>query len=166
MPGSTGMALSAMTKGTKVSKSLSHTFLGDYRLSTDGQSANHINHTKEHSVETFDDLYVAVWVQDLTTKEILQSELIPVNNASNENIEAEAKVFPNPSNDAFQVVVDRLASETAKVQVTNISGQVVYTGEMSNGKAQINTANWNTGLYLVTVEGANYHYSTKVMVRH
>ncbi len=166
MPGATGMTLSPMTKDTKVSKSLSHTFNGYYRLPANGLDSNHINHTKENSVETFDDLYVAVWVQDLTTKEILQSELIPVNNASNENIEAEAKVFPNPSNDAFQVVVDRLASETAKVQVTNISGQVVYTGEMSNGKAQINTANWNTGLYLVTVEGANYHYSTKIMVRH
>ncbi len=107
-----------------------------------------------------------MWVQDLTTKEILQSEVIPVNNASNENIEAEAKVFPNPSNDAFNVVIDRLASENAKVQVTNISGQVVYEGSMINGKSSINTATWNTGVYMMSVEGANYHYSTKVMVRH
>lgn len=166
MPGATGMSLSPMTKGTKVSKSMSHTFQGDYRLSTDGQTANHINHTKEHSVETFDDLYVVVWVQDATTKEVLQSEVIAVNNASNENIEAEAKIFPNPSNDAFQVVVDRLASETAKVQVTNVAGQIVYEGSMENGKTQINTAAWNTGVYLISVEGANYHYSTKLMVRH
>lgn len=166
MPGATGMTLSPMTKGTKVSKSLSHTFEGDYRLSTDGQTANHIIHTKEHSVETFDDLYVVVWVQDATTKEVLQSELIPVNNASNNNIEAEAKVYPNPSNDAFQVVVDRLASETAQIQITNVAGQVVYTGTMENGKAQINTAAWNTGVYMMSVEGANYFYSTKLMVRH
>lgn len=166
MPGATGMTLSPMTKGTKVSKSLSHTFNGDYRLSSDGQSANHINHTTEHSVETFDDLYVVVWVQDVTTKEVFQSEVIAVNNASNENIEAEAKVFPNPSNDAFNVVIDRLASENAKVQVTNISGQVVYEGSMINGKSSINTATWNTGVYMMSVEGANYHYSTKVMVRH
>ena len=166
MPGVTGMTLSPMTKGTKVSKSLSHTFQGNYRLSTDGQTANHINHTTEHSVETFDDLYIVVWVQDATTKEVLQSELIPVNNASNNNIEAEAKVYPNPSNDAFQVVIDRLASETAQVQITNVAGQVVYTGTMENGKAQINTASWNTGVYMMSVEGANYYYSTKLMVRH
>jgi post-segregation antitoxin (ccd killing protein) len=92
--------------------------------------------------------------------------MIAVNNASNENLEAEAKVFPNPSNDAFEVVVDRLASETAKVQVLNVSGQVVYEGTMNNGKVQINTAAWNTGVYMLSVEGANYHYSTKVMVRH
>ena len=166
MPGPTGMTLSPMTKGTKVSKTLSHAFLGDYRLSPDGQTASHINHTKEHSVETFDDLYVVVWVQDATTKEVLQSELIPVNNASNNNIEAEAKVYPNPSNDAFQVVIDRLASETAQIKITNVAGKVVYTGTMENGKVQINTAAWNTGVYMMSVEGANYFYSTKLMVRH
>ena len=155
-----------MTKGTKVSKSLSHTFNGDYRLSADGQSANHINHATEHSVETWDDLHIVVWVQDATTKEVLQSAMFDVNNASNEDLEAEAKVYPNPSNDAFQVVIDRLASETAKVQVTNVAGQVVYSGTLENGKAQINTAAWNTGVYMMSVEGANYFYSTKIMVRH
>ncbi len=166
MPGATGMTLSPMTKGTKVSKSLSHTFNGDYRLSADGQTANHINHANEHSVETFDDLYVVVWVQDATTKEVLQSEVIAVNNASNNDIEAEAKVYPNPSNDAFNVVIDRLASENAKVQVINTQGQIVHEGAMINGKANINTAAWNTGVYFMSVEGANYHYSTKIMVRH
>ena len=166
MPNATGMALTPMTKGTKVSKSLSHTFNGDYRLSADGQSANHINHATEHSVETWDDLHIVVWVQDATTKEVLQSAMFDVNNASNEDLEAEAKVYPNPSNDAFQVVIDRLASETAKVQVTNVAGQVVYSGTLENGKAQINTAAWNTGVYMMSVEGANYFYSTKIMVRH
>jgi hypothetical protein len=59
-----------------------------------------------------------------------------------------------------------LASETAKVQVSNIQGQLVYEGAMSNGKITINTADWNTGVYMVAVEGATYHYSTKILVRH
>lgn len=166
MPGATGTALSPMTKGTKVNRTLSHTFAGNYRLPLDGQAANHIKDPSEHSVETFDDLFVLVWVQDATTKEIFQSETIAVNNASNENLEVEAKVYPNPSNDAFNIEIDRLASETAKVQVSNIQGQLVYEGTMANGKMTINTVDWNTGVYMVAVEGASYHYSTKILVRH
>jgi hypothetical protein len=135
-------------------------------LPLDGQQANHIKDASEHSVETFDDLYVVVWVQDNVTKEILQSEKIAVNNASKENVEAQVKIFPNPSNEAFQLVVDRLASEKAKVQIMNIQGQVVFDETMNNGKLEINTSAWSTGVYMLTVEGSNYHYSTKVMVRH
>jgi hypothetical protein len=166
MPGAAGTNLSAMTKGTKVNRTLSHTFQGPYRLPLDGQQANHIKDASEHSVETFDDLYVVVWVQDNVTKEILQSEKIAVNNASKENVEAQVKIFPNPSNEAFQLVVDRLASEKAKVQIMNIQGQVVFDETMNNGKLEINTSAWSTGVYMLTVEGSNYHYSTKVMVRH
>jgi hypothetical protein len=166
MPGSNGTALTALTKGTKVNRTLSHTFQGAYRLPIDGQQTNHIKDATEHSVETFDDLYVVVWVQDASTKEILQSEKFAVNNASKENVEAQVKIFPNPSNDAFQLIVDRLASEKAKVQITNIQGQTVFEETMSNGKLDINTSAWSTGVYMLTVEGSTYHYSTKVMVRH
>jgi hypothetical protein len=166
LPNANGTALSSLTKGTKVNRSLSHTFQGNYRLPADGQQTNHIKDASEHSVETFDDLYVAVWVQDVVTKEVFQSEKIAVNNASNAHIVTEVKVYPNPSNDAFQVVVDRLASEKAKVQVMNVQGQVIHEAEMTNGRLDVNTSAWSTGVYMLSVEGANYHYSTKVLVRH
>lgn len=166
MPNSTGMALSGLTKDVDVDKTLSWTFNGNYRLPLDGTSAQHINHATENSVETWDDLKVVVFVQDATTKEVLQSETFVVAMASTESVENNVLVYPNPSNDLFHINSDVLRGEVAQVRVTNLAGQVVYESTMSNGKAEIATADWTSGMYMVTVKSNAVNFTTKMMVRH
>lgn len=166
MPSATGMALSPMTKGTKVTKTLSHEFKGDWRLPLDGSTAQHINHNTENSIETWDDLKIVVWVQDFVTKEVMQSETFAVANNATESLEKVVRVFPNPAEDMFNIRASSMSSEVAKVEVTNVQGQIVYSSDMTNGEHQINTAIWHAGVYMVSVEGANQHFSTKVVVRN
>jgi hypothetical protein len=166
MPSATGMALSPMTKGTKVTKTLSHEFKGDWRLPLDGSAAQHINHNTENSIETWDDLKIVVWVQDFVTKEVIQSNTFAVASNATESLEKVVRVFPNPAEDMFNIKASSMSSEVAKVEVTNVQGQIVYTSDMVNGEHQINTATWQAGVYMVSVEGANQHFSTKVVVRN
>ena len=166
MPSSTGLALSPMTKSTAVSKSLNFTFNGNYRLSLDGQAANHINHATENSIETWDDLAVVVYVQDATTKEVLQSETFPIALTGVEAIEQGINLYPNPANDMFNINVGALASEKANVSVTNAQGQIVYNGSLVNGKAQISVANLSEGMYMVSVQSGSKNLNTKMIVRH
>ena len=166
MPSSSGMAISAMTKNTAIDKSLSFAFQGNYRLPLDGQAANHINHATENSVETWDDLAVVVFVQDATTKEVLQSETFPIALTSVESVEQGINLYPNPANDLFNINVNSLASVKANVIVTNAQGQVVYNGSLVNGKAQINVANLSEGMYVVSVQSGTKNLNTKMVVRH
>ncbi len=166
MPTSAGLALSPMTRNTSVSKSLNFTFNGNYRLSLDGQAANHINHATENSIESWDDLSVVVFVQDATTKEVLQTETFPIVLTGVEAVEQGINLYPNPANDMFNINVGAMASEKANIVVTNAQGQIVYNGSLVNGKAQISVANLSEGMYMVSVQSGSKNLNTKMVVRH
>ncbi len=164
MPGVNGMSIDPLAKSQVINKTLSHQFMGDYRQSADGQINSHINHTTENSIETWDDLFVVVWVQDATTKEVLQSEVVAVTNNAIEDLDERVSIFPNPAKESFNIKATSMANEVAKVQVVNVQGQTVYSADMNNGVHQINTQLWIPGVYMVSVEGANEHFSTKIVV--
>lgn len=73
---------------------------------------------------------------------------------NNPKIENLVKVYPNPASDLVKVksglyVIDQLT-------ITNNIGQVVFEGSNGTNQFQINTSNWEAGLYFVkvqTVEG-------------
>ena len=166
MPNSSGMAISAFTKDQSVNKSMSFSFAGNYRLPKDGSVAQHINNATENSVESWDDLVVVVFVQDATTKEVLQSETFPIALTGVDAFEQGIQLYPNPANEMFNLKVSSLASETAVVKVINIKGQVVYTGSLVDGKSQINVANLSEGVYVVSVNAGSKNLNTKMVVRH
>ena len=163
---SAGMNLSPLVKDAAVNKSVNFSFVGNYRLPLDGSAAQHINHTTENSVETWDDLAVVVFVQDATTKEVLQSETFPIALTGVETLEQGINLYPNPANDMFNLSVGSMATEKAIVTVSNIKGQVLYTGSMVNGKTQINVANMVEGMYIVNISAGSKNLNTKMVVRH
>ncbi|MFA7275035.1 MAG: PA domain-containing protein [Crocinitomicaceae bacterium] len=63
----------------------------------------------------------------------------------------EASVFPNPTNDVFNVRVNTVGKAT--IQLTDISGKIVSTNEVEliNGATQVNTTNLETGAYIMTI---------------
>ena len=71
VPSDNGTPINSLVAGQQVTLNLQHIFQGNYRLPFDASSP--INHTIEHSVEDFSNLMVAVWIQDILTKEVYQS---------------------------------------------------------------------------------------------
>lgn len=74
LPNASGTTVS-LAAGTAVPYTQSFTFPGEYRLPTNGQTANIINLATEHSVESFDNLYAIVFLQDDADKTVWQSEI-------------------------------------------------------------------------------------------
>ena len=58
-------------------------------------------------------------------------------------------VYPNPATDALNVVYK--GSDVSTVKVTNISGQVVFEGNIggTNDKVSIDVSNSSAGIYFV-----------------
>ena len=71
LPDANGYAINPLQSGVTQTYDFSYTFQGNYSLPADANAP--INHMIEHSVEDFDNLGVAIWIQDEVTKEILQS---------------------------------------------------------------------------------------------
>ncbi|MCL2073975.1 MAG: T9SS type A sorting domain-containing protein, partial [Marinilabiliaceae bacterium] len=71
MPDASGIVVGELNANQPQIFNQQWTFQGDYRKPDN--SLNPINHATEHSVEDFDNLTIVAWVQNITTREVLQS---------------------------------------------------------------------------------------------
>jgi hypothetical protein len=79
LPNKQGSRLGSVQAGDMISDTYVYEFQGDYDPDTGlprgGDNPKHyVDHRMAHTVEEFDDLEVVVWVQDVETKEVHQSE--------------------------------------------------------------------------------------------
>ena len=158
MPSSSGESLSSLTSGNSVSKQLSYTFNGTYVLPPSGQSP--VNLSTNHTVEDFENLGVILWIQDMSTKEVLQSVDATYTIGQFENsLAGQMKVYPNPASDVLFVEGD--FDEEATVRLVDMAGreftrvQADFTG---GNKIMLNTAELAPGTYLLvtTTRGASH----------
>jgi N-acetylneuraminic acid mutarotase len=68
LPDAKGTTITGLNKNEKMTKSFEFEFPGNYRLPSNGQTANLIKLDSEHSVEEFSDLEVIVWMEDLNNE--------------------------------------------------------------------------------------------------
>lgn len=191
LPNDNGTDIAAIPSGFTIDESFEYTFNGEYRLPSDGQAANRINHTTEHSVEGFDDLEVVVFVQENNTLEVLQSayakidsdndsfsdeeeiaagsdpndEVSNPNNVSIKDVETVKafNVFPNPATDRFKVEIETVNNETVNVELINVLGETISTISTKN-IAEFKTANFSKGIYLVKVVSKEKVLATSTVV--
>lgn len=104
LPDQNGITLTSLDNLTPYTFSSDYIFQGNYRLPANGQAANRINHTTEHSVEEFSDLRVVVWVEEADSKDVLQAfnavdPLDSDNDGTPDEVEAYSGTNPNDAND-------------------------------------------------------------------
>lgn len=68
-------------------------------------------------------------------------------------------IYPNPANDFVKVYT----SELSNITITDLRGSVVYAGQVNNNDI-ISTENFESGLYIVTIETKNNVNRTKLMI--
>lgn len=137
VPSTTGVPLLAggLTKGVK--RPITHppyTFAGNYRLPMN--SGDPISHFTEHSVESFCNLQVLVFVQDIVTKEIFQSVY-----ATRGCPTISATVTQQPDN----------GTNNGKATATATGGVGPYTYLWSDGQTTQTARGLSAGTYTVTV---------------
>ena len=178
-------------KGSNFDFKTSYTFNGNYRLPN--SSKDPIDHTKEHSIENFENLRVLVWVQDLQTKEVFNSawaydkdDKTHANHPQNPNNplgetwdgvfntstpdlkgnnEKELNVFPNPSNGTMSVEIPT-EIKTATIEILDMKGAQIST-ELYNAENSTNVVPLSIstpGLYLIRVKGEGFTLTKRVLV--
>jgi hypothetical protein len=155
LPNASGTTVS-LAAGTAVPYTQSFTFPGEYRLPTNGQTANIINLATEHSVESFDNLYAIVFLQDDADKTVWQSETTtPLGPVSVTEInELGLNIYPNPSKGNINVTFGGNSSN-GSVRIVDMNGKEVLAQTINSLNSEINCENLSNGLYFVelTVAG-------------
>jgi hypothetical protein len=76
-----------------------------------------------------------------------------------ENETETIKIYPNPANDYVKVYT----SELSNITITDLRGSVVYAGQVNNNDI-ISTTNFESGLYIVTIETKDNISRTKLNI--
>jgi hypothetical protein len=177
LPGSSGQSISLVAGGnTRVCET--YTFNGNYRLPADANTP--INHNIEHSVEDFDHLKVAVWMQDLSTLEVFNSHdahrrpvgTVTSDNAIETSVETfNAKLYPNPAETHTNLEVSLAESSMLNIQIYDIVGKIVEQRIAVNGNPGINdilinTSELENGLYIIKVSNDHEHITRYLTIQH
>lgn len=76
---------------------------------------------------------------------------------------ATLSIYPNPTHDILTVAVDGLSEKTAKVSMVTISGEVVFSREMSDGRHDFDLSNMSPGIYMLLFSSQNITKSWKII---
>ncbi|TGD57957.1 S8/S53 family peptidase [Flavobacterium humi] len=68
-----------------------------------------------------------------------------------ENARVVFTVFPNPVKDRIAITIEEEVTATAKMEISNSLGQIVYTTPIISGKNEVSLANFQNGLYFVKI---------------
>ncbi|PSJ71402.1 hypothetical protein C7N43_39510, partial [Sphingobacteriales bacterium UPWRP_1] len=93
----------------------------------------------------------------------LQFTTLPASNSNKTGISevSDIVVYPNPANELFNLEL----SETAQLQLADISGQVVYAAVKEAGLHTIEVGHLPAGIYVLTLTTANGKQTLKVVVQ-
>lgn len=169
LPNASGTAVGPFTNNVDVAKTQSYTFKGNYILPPNATVP--VNHAIEHSVENFNNLGVVVWLQNETTKEVMQSTWATKVVGINENTSGSGiiSMFPNPATTEATLHYFLNKSNNVKVEVYNMMGQKVYAQDLGvkyNGKSEytLNTEDMTEGMYFVKLTIGKEVFTSKLNV--
>ena len=164
VPDDKGYTIDSLKNNVIQQFSLSYNFNGSYRLPLGG-AGDPIDHTIEHSVEDFNALDVAVWIQDTTTYNVIQSGHSDQGVVSiKENILHQFTTFPNPARDHFFIDLGR-NPVNSKISLISINGQMLLSQDLFRveSPARIDVSTLPRGMYVLKVESDQY-VSSKVII--
>lgn len=125
------------------------------------------------NVEEMADLKVVVWVENFSTKQIMNSAWADITltvgleeNMAQGNLRA---LYPNPTTDQATVQFTTSNNENVKLEVFNAMGQLVSSddlGSLTDGVHEhtISTAKLTAGIYFVTLHVGNEQSTERLMV--
>ena len=165
MPNGSGSNLTSMTSGGTQTISESYTF----------EETPGVNPTQNSYKlwESLDDVIIVAFVQNNTTKEVLQAAFVNVPDATgieeqNANVER-ASVFPNPTTENVTFRLDLRAADRGTVEVIDIRGSRVMSLQLDELNAgvndiRLNTSDLSAGLYSVNLNLESGRVSRRLTV--
>lgn len=109
-------------------------------------------------IEESNDLEVVVFIQNPSTKEVMQSFKATDVLSVNENSLNSIKLYPNPTQDYFKL----FNINDAEITITDTMGKIVMFVNKVNESEEINIASLNKGIYFVTIKTENQNQTLKL----
>ena len=99
-------------------------------------------------IEQVSDLEVIIFIQNPTTKEIMQSVTATNALSLEDNAIAKVKLYPNPASNSIQFA----NVQDATIMITDVTGKVVLQSAGVDENSIINVSHLNAGIYLVNIK--------------
>ncbi|MGO3707887.1 MAG: T9SS type A sorting domain-containing protein [Mesonia hippocampi] len=116
-------------------------------------------------VEEWDDLEVIAFIQDDSSKEIMQTIQITNVTLSNDKLVKEnaLNIYPNPASEMVTITT----SEAGSLEIFDITGKLVKNNiDLSNGDNAININTLSKGVYILKITSENKNsYSEKLIIK-
>jgi hypothetical protein len=134
-----------------------------------------MRHVTRKVTGEFEDFAVIVFVQNLETKDVLQTILRPGGPVSSEVVtgveatqENDVRIYPNPADDVLNIILPAPVAQETPVKVFDTFGREVYSGVFSSGEhtKAIATKALSSGVYLIQLSTAQGLIQRKTMVVH
>lgn len=125
-----------------------------------------------YNTGTFKYEYV-VWIQDDVSDQVLQSSSAATSSVATGVVEFKDNnsigIYPNPAKDYAVVGIKLQNSSSVDINITDVTGKVVYTNnaaqvEAGSNEIRINTSDFATGTYVVTVSTKEGKLTEKLVV--
>ena len=119
----------------------------------------------------FTNIDVVAWIQDISTKEVLQSAVIQGNSIGVDELvkHYDFSIFPNPAYNMAYVSLTTESDENATISIVNTMGQVISESnvqlESGSNAIPLNLNDLANGVYLVRVQIGNSVITQKLSVR-
>jgi len=108
-------------------------------------------------IEDPTDLEVIVFIQNATTREIMQSFKATDALSLEDNALAKVKLYPNPASNNIRFT----NIQEATIMITDVTGKVVLKTEGVDENSIINVSNLNSGIYLVNIKNESMNETIK-----
>ncbi len=144
---------------------------------TKGVTVNNVktSNLTSSNVEQMSDLKAMIWVEDVSSKIVLNSDWVDIQLATgigdiDDNGNGIMKMYPNPTVDQTTLKFQTNGNIQVELKVMNTMGQVVLAenlGTQADGVhyQQINTSNLEAGVYLVTLQMGDVAHTSRLIVQ-
>lgn len=152
IPDANGIAIGPFQQGIPITKTATYTF------------------PTPNNIEAYGNLDVAVFLQDMQTKEILQAGwAIPPSGIENPSVANILKLFPNPASQDFTLRYRVTENAPASVEIYDIRGSLMMrSSEIPSQPGQhevnISTSNLSSGAYIVVLKAGNTNSIERLMI--
>ena len=116
-------------------------------------------------MEDIDDLAVVAFIQERSSKKILQAAVEYKNVAVGKNhLVYESKdlnLYPNPAN--THITIETGVSELYTLRITSLNGQQLFNKEMEGHTHQLDLSSFQKGIYFITIRSNDFITTRKVV---
>lgn len=113
----------------------------------------------------FENCEVITFIQNMDTKEIYQGlnkKMTDITIGVEESHQAPLEIYPNPATERVNI---KSASEIKYLEVFNHVGQLIYDGPSTSKIVNLNTSDYNPGLYMIRITTENGSTTKSLIVK-